>query len=168
MPRSRKQIPWSKLKSRVKTLILPQLRARIDYFHVTSYRRSHDEAEKAWITIDGKRVATYSWYQSQWRMAEQVRVDEFFDRTSEAYTKRAATIAREDVWLPREIGNVFREYPELGIRAALESPTPPRQGIGNCGPPNWQKKIDAITLAAGENILVREFLKLRQGIDDAK
>jgi hypothetical protein len=31
-------------------------------FQVTSYHRSHDEAEKAWITVDGQRIQTASWY----------------------------------------------------------------------------------------------------------
>jgi hypothetical protein len=46
---------WSALKTRVKSFIASDVRKRID-FHVTSYRRSHDEAEKAWLTIDGKIV----------------------------------------------------------------------------------------------------------------
>jgi hypothetical protein len=37
---------WSKLKTRAKSFIVPPLRKRID-FHVSSYRQSHDEAEKA-------------------------------------------------------------------------------------------------------------------------
>jgi hypothetical protein len=50
---------WSKLKTRAKSFIVPSLRKRVD-FHVTSYRWSHDEAEKAWVTLDGKRVFTAS------------------------------------------------------------------------------------------------------------
>src|SRR5258708_3753600 len=59
---------WSKLKSRVKARICPEMRRRVD-FHVTSYRHSHDEAEKVWITLDGSRIATFSWYQKQWKPA---------------------------------------------------------------------------------------------------
>jgi hypothetical protein len=58
-------MPWSKLRANIRSFISPELRHRID-FHVTSYRRSHDEAEKAWITVNGKRVQTASWYQHQW------------------------------------------------------------------------------------------------------
>ncbi len=46
---------WSKLKSRVKDFICPELKDRID-FHLTSYRGSHDGADKVWITVDGQRV----------------------------------------------------------------------------------------------------------------
>src|SRR6185369_9440020 len=46
---------WSKLKARVKERICPELRDRVD-FHLTSYRRSHDDVDKVWITIDGETI----------------------------------------------------------------------------------------------------------------
>ena len=52
-------------KNRVKSFIAPDLRKRVD-FHVTSYRRSHDEAEEAWLTIDGEIAFVASWYRHQW------------------------------------------------------------------------------------------------------
>lgn len=65
MTKIKSAMPWSKLRAKIREFICPELRDRID-FHVTSYRHSHDEAEKAWITVDGERVQTASWYRQQW------------------------------------------------------------------------------------------------------
>lgn len=46
---------WSKLKTKVKDLICPELNDRVDFF-VTSYRESHDGADRVWITVDGQTV----------------------------------------------------------------------------------------------------------------
>lgn len=166
-PMPGKQIPWSKLKSRVKALIVPELRARLD-FHVTSYRRSHDEAEKAWITVDGERIGTFSWYQSQWSMAEQGRVGEFFDRASEAFHDRDSTMARKDILLPQEIGNIFREYPQLGIESALKSPNPLVKALAIVDRRTGRRRLEAITLADDEDELLRTFLSLRREIANPK
>src|SRR6185369_15764765 len=59
---------WSKLKARVKERICPELRDRVD-FHLTSYRRSHDEADKVWITIDGElifKIKHYAYERARW------------------------------------------------------------------------------------------------------
>src|SRR3954468_24944532 len=61
---------WSKLKTRAKSFIIPALRNRVD-FHVTSYRQSHDEAEKAWVTVDGQQVFVASWYRHQYAGTER-------------------------------------------------------------------------------------------------
>ncbi|MGQ0762694.1 MAG: hypothetical protein ACT4OT_11880 [Acidobacteriota bacterium] len=42
----------------------PELRDRID-FHLTSYRESHDGADKVWVTIDGQRVFDCKHYVSE-------------------------------------------------------------------------------------------------------
>lgn len=62
-------MPWSKLKSRVQDLISPELKKRI-YFHVTSYRKSHDGADKVWILIDGVKIFSCNYYHSERATAE--------------------------------------------------------------------------------------------------
>jgi len=46
---------WSKLRKRVLSLVVPELRDRID-IHCTTYRKACDLAGEEWITIDGQRV----------------------------------------------------------------------------------------------------------------
>ena len=52
---------WSKLKTRLKSFIHPDLSQRID-FHITSYRESHDGVDKVWITLDGKLIFSCGHY----------------------------------------------------------------------------------------------------------
>jgi len=118
---------WSKLKARVKERICPELRQRVD-FHATSYRHSHDEAEKVWVTIDGVRLATYSWYQKQFGPAERddrgrlVRRNSFMPvalpKGDPAWDKTAK------MHLPQDFGDAMRVYLDLKIQEALKSPDP--------------------------------------------
>jgi hypothetical protein len=120
---------WSKLKSRVRSFIVPELRDRID-FHVTSYRRSHDEAEKLWVTLDGKQIFVASWYHHQFAGAK---------RTSSGTLARdgrgrpvrdpaipfSVTRAEElELHQPQEFGNAMSAYLDLSIEEALNSANP--------------------------------------------
>jgi hypothetical protein len=163
MPIQRKGTQWSKLKSRVKEFICPELRKRID-IHVTSYRRSHGVAEKAWITVDGERVATYSWYQSQWKMASKGRAGEFFDRTTETHIRPRATMTRAEVWLPQEVGNVLSEYPQVTIQAALRSPNPLVRALAIVDRRTSRGTLAKISMAPDEDPLVRAFFGLRRDV----
>src|SRR5436190_518578 len=97
---------WSKLRSTVRALVCSELRQRID-FHVTSYRRSHDEAEKAWITIDGDRVLTASWYGHQWHGWPKDARGRLDHRSTfpGGIDKR-----KNEVHLPQELGDALRAY----------------------------------------------------------
>jgi len=87
---------WSRLKTRVKALLDPALSKRID-FHATSYRKSHDESENAWITVDSRQVFVASWYQHQRGKAE---------------------------YKPQDFGDALRHYLDLKISDALIDPNP--------------------------------------------
>lgn len=53
---------WSQLKHRIKQLISPELRDRLD-FHVTRYHEAHDQEGEFWITIDKQTIFSGSYYQ---------------------------------------------------------------------------------------------------------
>src|SRR6267378_3968098 len=46
---------WSKLKSRVKAFICPELKDKID-FHVTRYRKAHSWISESWVTVNGEKI----------------------------------------------------------------------------------------------------------------
>ena len=52
---------WSKLKTRLKDRICPELRDRVD-FHLTINRGSHEGADKVWITVDGDQIFSCKHY----------------------------------------------------------------------------------------------------------
>ena len=46
---------WSKLKKQLEDFICPSLKGRVEFW-ITSYRKTHDQVGRAYITVDGKEV----------------------------------------------------------------------------------------------------------------
>ncbi|WP_420886472.1 SF0329 family protein [Bacillus sonorensis] len=46
---------WSKAKQQLDQLICATLKNRV-HFHVTAYRKAHDQMGRAFITVDGKDI----------------------------------------------------------------------------------------------------------------
>src|SRR6185312_16019672 len=137
---------WSALRAKVRDLICPELGRRID-FHVTSCRGSHDEAEKAWITIDGERLLTCSWYQHQWYgwpRDEKGRLDH--PGPFPSGDRRAA----DGIFLPQALGTSLREYLDMPIHHALVSPNPFIKALSIIDRRVGRRTLEAITLDESE------------------
>jgi hypothetical protein len=113
----------------VRSFIVPELRDRID-FHVTSYRWSHDEAEKLWVTLDGEQIFVASWYHHQFAGAKRTpsgtlardgRGRPVRDPAIPAWVTRAEEL---ELHQPQEFGNAMSAYLDLSIDEALNSPDP--------------------------------------------
>ncbi len=148
---------WSKLRAAIRDLICPELRGRID-FHVTAYRHSHDGAEKAWITVDGNRVLTASWYQHQWhgwprdsagRLDWTAGFPEDMDKAS------------NEVHLPQDVGKALRAYLELPIQAALESDDPFIRALSIVDRRVGKRTLNAMRISSDAHTLVKTFYLLR-------
>jgi hypothetical protein len=124
---------WSKLKTRVLLLLDPALRKRID-FHVTSYRKSHDETEKAWITVDGEIVFTASWYQHQWGTADSK---------------------------PQDFGDVLRQYPDMPIQKAIHDSDPLIRALAIVDRRLGARQLVLLKPRQDEHPLLALFYKLR-------
>src|SRR5262245_3081630 len=107
---------WSKLKSRVKDRICPELRDRID-FHLTSYRRSHDDADKVWVTVDGETIFKIKYFAYQKAAAEAF----YSGLRGPAITSSLREI---EVFEPKDFGDAMRSYLDLPIQDALNSSHP--------------------------------------------
>jgi hypothetical protein len=160
---------WSALKTRVKSFIASDVRKRID-FHVTSYRRSHDEAEKAWLTIDGKIVFVASWYRHQWAGA--------------LYTSKG-TMARDgrnypmhdpdlpDIEEPEELerhrpqqfGDALRRYLNLKLREAITDPDPFIRGLSLVDRRMDLARFARLKPKTNEHGFVKAMYQLRQDCD---
>lgn len=153
---------WSKLRSAVRNRICPALRSRLD-FHVTSYRCSHDEAEKVWITFDGERLATFSWYQRQWSAFERDSKGRLIVEDGPPAPERS-TSCRSVVGghLPQDFGDAMREYLDLDIGAALESSNPLIRALALVDERCGRRSFAKIRLQPDEDPLVIAFWTLRQ------
>jgi hypothetical protein len=64
---------WSKLKTRWRELLAPAVARRVDA-HMAGYRRAYEQRGRAWLTVDGKIVASFcefafenAWRKAGWR-----------------------------------------------------------------------------------------------------
>ena len=145
---------WSKLKSRVKSLIAPELRDRID-FHLTSYRASPDGADKVWITIDGKRVFTCKHYQAEW--ASYLAYRRGLHREEVQSVMRKAQIHS-----PVDFGNAMRLYLTIPVTVALSSDDPLIQAFAIVDRRIGKRTFAKLDLSDCKHALVKAFYKLRR------
>jgi hypothetical protein len=151
-------MPWSKLRSTIRGFICSELRPRIDV-HVTSYRHSHDEAEKAWITIDGNRVLTASWYQHQWHGWPRDHKGRL-EREAANFSEGINT-DKDEVHLPQDLGDALRAYVDLPIAAALKSANPFIKAFSVVDRRVGKRTLQAMQITEHEHPLVKLFYALR-------
>jgi hypothetical protein len=141
---------WSKLKARFKALICPELSDRID-FHLTSYRRSHDGADKVWVTVDGHRVFDCKHYRYE---AAEANAYSIGLRNQELKTR----LRDQEIHSPAEFGSAIKLYPSLSIDEALASDNPIIKAFDRRF---GKKKLAMLELSDSEHSLVKTFYSLR-------
>lgn len=144
---------WSKLKSRVKSRICPELRDRID-FHATAYRRAHDDVERVWITIDGETVFTCKYY-----LHHRASAEAFQCGVTGAAIR---SILREvEIHDPKDFGNAMRSYLDLSIQDALASPNGLIKAFAIVDRRLGKRLLARLELSRTEHSLVKTFYRLR-------
>jgi hypothetical protein len=144
---------WSKLKSRVKDFICPELRGRID-FHVTSYRESHDEADKVWITVDGQRVFSCKHYPY-----ERAATAAFYRGLRGQELKES--LREKEIHSPKDFGDAMRRYMDMPIGEALQSSDPLIKALAIVDRRVGKRTLGVLEISDSEHSLVRAFYSLR-------
>jgi hypothetical protein len=145
---------WSKLKSRIKEFIHPALRDRID-FHVTSYRESHDEADKVWFTVDGRRVFCCKHYPHH-----RAEVYAYYCGLTGESVK---SVLREvEIFHPKDFGNAMRAYLDMPIGDALKSADPFIKAFALVDRRMGRRTFMKLELSGSEHELIRAFYELRR------
>jgi hypothetical protein len=144
---------WSKLKARVKDLICPELRDRID-FHVTSYRKSHDEADKIWITVDGRRVFDCKHY-THYRAACYAHFCGLRGDSVESALREV------EIFHPQDFGDAMRAYLDMPIRDALKSSDPFIKAFALLDRRLGKGALRKLEISDSEHALVKAFYELR-------
>lgn len=145
---------WSKLKSRVKSLIVPALRDRID-FHLTSYRSSHDGADKVWIMIDGKRIFSCKHYQHEWAT--------FAASRSGLRGNEVKSVLREvQIHSPGDFGDAMRAYLTMPVSVALGSEDPLIRAFAIVDRRLGKRSLARLDLSDCDHALVKAFFELRR------
>ncbi|QQS42393.1 MAG: hypothetical protein IPM63_05475 [Acidobacteriota bacterium] len=144
---------WSKLKSRVKSFIAPELRHRID-FHLTSYRRSHDGADKVWITVDGERVFDCKHYPREWAEADLYQRGLERDEISPA-------LAAAEIHGPADFGNAMRIYLRIPVEEALRSSDPIVRAFAIIDRRVGKRTLEKLEVSDADHTLVKMFYDVR-------
>lgn len=145
---------WSKLKTRVKDFIHPELKDRID-FHLTSYRKSHDGADKIWITIDGEKVFSCKHY------AYEFGEGELFWFQGKTYEEAEAILRENEIHRPADFGNAMRNYFDLPIAEALKSANPFIRAFAIVDSRTGKRALEKQDIGDSEHTLVKAFYDLR-------
>ena len=146
---------WSKLKSRVKSFICPELKDRID-FHLTSYRESHDGADKVWITVDGQRVLSCKHYPREWAEAEAYYGGLRGEQVTDLLKAR-------EIHGPGDFGNAMRAYLSLPVGEALKSSDPLVRAFALVDRRVGKRTLEKLEISDVEHTLVKAFYELRRG-----
>lgn len=144
---------WSKLKTKVKSFICPELKDRIN-FYVTSYRESHDGADKVWITIDGEKVFECKHYPY-----ERVEAEAYYSGLRKEQVKSLLT--DKELHRPKDFGDAMRTYIELPIEEALDSSDPLIEAFAVIDRRVGKRTLGKLEISISEHSLVKTFYELR-------
>jgi hypothetical protein len=144
---------WSKLKSRVKDRICPELRDRVD-FHLTSYRRAHDDADKVWITIDGESILHMKYY---------TRLRAVYEGISCGLDWGAIEplLSELEIFEPKDFGKAMRSYLDLPISDALASTNSLIKAFAIIDRRVGKRTLAKLEISEADSRLVRTFYSLR-------
>ena len=155
---------WSKLKSRIKSLMCPELKDVID-FHVTRYRKAHSWVSESWITVNGKRVfdcgsRTYARESAYEFLAHTETPGNEVESPGEWNVKEV--LNRREVHEPQYMGDGLRAYLDLSIDQALVSNNPFIRAFAIVDRRVGKQRLQKLRIEDEEHSLVRVFYDLRR------
>ena len=152
---------WSKLKTRVKGFICPELKDVID-FHVTQYRKAHSWISESWITVHGERVfdcgsRTYAREAAYEVLSHE---DSSSDVAGEIWNMHKI-LKRREIHEPQYMGEAMRAYLDLSIDEALKSDNPLIKALAIVDRRVGKRTLERLEIDNTEHSLVRTFYELR-------
>ncbi len=154
---------WSKIRTRLRALVCPELRKRVD-FHLTNCREFGSRAHELWITVDGEKVFSASY--CDYMISENVLRRERGPRT---YAEGREGKVAHDALMRSEIHDasitvyVFREYLDSEPHDALASTDPVLKSLAIIDRRIGQRMLARLRVEKNEHSLVRTLYKLRLG-----
>ena len=131
----------------------PELRGRID-FYVTSYRKSHDGADKVWITVDGTRVFDCKHYRYERAEADAYHVGLHDEKLKES-------LREKEIHSPKDFGVAMRAYVDMPIMEAVVSSDPLIKAFALVDRRLGKRTLAKLKIIDSEQTLVKAFYELR-------
>jgi hypothetical protein len=154
---------WSKIKTRMKMFICPELQDRVD-FHMTRFREAHDQVGRAWVTIDGEEILDCSYYRRHmavWneqqsllkKSADKIGRKEYLEVYQTAIDKADADF----IFSSEFFRNVISAYPDISIKDALNAENPLIKAFALIDRRLGKRTFEKIHLSESDHPLVRSF-----------
>ena len=162
---------WSKLKSRIKALICPELRDRID-FHVTRYREATDFGTEAWITLDGEKIFGAGHYHRfvpeciEWhRRVENINnLPHPRPDLSSVPQQIEEMLDEQEIHHTDQLVGAMRSYLDLPVHDALRSGNPFLKALAIIDRRVGNRTLEKLEIDESEHSLVQGFYKLRLAV----
>ena len=159
---------WSKLKTRIKALICPELQNRID-FYVTRYREATDFGTEAWITIDGVKAFGGGHYHrfvpycQEWhRSVPDTNALPYLSSECKAIGQGIEDeLDKREIHDTNQIVGAMRSYLDLSIKEALQSDNPFIKALAIIDRRVGKRAIEKLGIQETDHSLVRRFYELR-------
>jgi hypothetical protein len=154
---------WSKLKTRVKDFICPELKDVID-FHVTQYRKAHSWISESWITVNGEKIfdcgsRTYA-RESAYELFR--REESSSDIDGEEVWNLGEALKRREIHEPQHMGEAMRAYLDLPVGDALKSDNPFIKALAIVDRRVGKRTLVQLEIGNSEHSLVKAFYELRR------
>lgn len=151
----------------VRGFICPELRKRVD-FHVTRPYRGHNRSRLGWITIDGAKVLELGYYTfikesnglcGAMRPVGGSRYGVWLG-TADEETKWSLN-QTDEIHPPQQLGDAMREYLDLPVKTALNSPNPFLRALAIIDRRIGRRTLESLKIAEHEHSLIKAFYTLR-------
>ncbi len=153
---------WSKLRSRVRALVCPELKDRID-FHVTRYREATDDGTEAWITFDGDKIFGAGYYHHFVPMCIEWHRREALGAVLDAgvFGEIDQVLGGKEIHSTRHLVGAMRAYLDTPVRDALRSENPFLKALAIIDRRVGRRTLAKLEIDESEHSLVREIHRLR-------
>jgi len=159
---------WSKLRSRMREFLAPDVRKRVD-FHLTTYRKLSELASEFWVTIDGERIFSASTTRNDIATYVLTRTTGLLNYGDGPEPRMVeVALSRREVHAPVDVTSSIRTYFDLDPRIALAWSDPILKALAMLDRRIGRRTLRAAKLADDERSLVRTLYALRMECFDRR
>ena len=164
---------WSKLKTRIKALLCPELKGRID-FHVTRYREATDFGTEAWITLDGEKIFGAGHYhryvpeciELHRRVPNLNNLPHPLPDLKPIHQAIKETLDEQEIHHTDQLVGAMRAYLDLPVHDALQSNNPFLKALAIIDRRVGKRTLEKLEIDEAEHSLVKELYELRLASSD--
>ena len=162
---------WRQLKKLIQATFADSVRGRVEVWN-TRYRKAHDDAAEAWMTIDRERVASFGEYtyfvesyREEQRLEEQDRCTDCRDPEQaenyyQAVEDAERTVKDRGIFPPWEFNGSLFDYLSMSIDDILSSDNPIVRAFGMLDRRFGKRRLREYDVS-GEDPLVRTLYHFR-------